>query len=158
MRLTTRSSYGVRALINLALAYDKKIPVSINEIAKEENISDDFLGQIFNQLKEQKIVKSIRGPKGGYVFAKDPSTVSVYDIVDILEGTVSAGRCASVNNQENTMCKRASLCASKEVWDEVDRKIKETLKNFTLSDLAKRAYKKDPGKGKRIKNDGKNIS
>jgi len=153
MRLTTRSSYGVRALINLALVYDKKIPVSIKEISKEEHISDDFLGQIFNQLKEKKIVKSIRGPKGGYVFTKDPASVSVYDIVDILEGTVSAGRCAS-----KTLCKRATVCASKEVWDEVDKKIKETLQNFTLNDLAKRAYKKDPAKVKRIKSYEKNIS
>jgi Rrf2 family protein len=143
MKLTTRSSYGVRALVNLAIMYDDGHPVSIKYVSRKEGISSIYLEQIFNRLKKQGIVRSIRGPKGGYSLSKDPSQISVYEVVLALEGRVSPARCFS-DKKEMTVCKRAGKCASKEVWDEVARHIKDALESFSLKDLAKRTLQIDP--------------
>lgn len=144
MLLTTRSSYGIRALIHLAIAYgQKQQPVSVRRISKEEGLSGIYLEQIFSRLKGQGIVKSVRGPKGGYVLARDPSRVSVYEVVMALEGNVSPGKCA----RNRTTCRRVGKCASKEVWDEVTRQITGTLERFNLRDLAGRTLEIDPNKG-----------
>ncbi|NQT32552.1 MAG: Rrf2 family transcriptional regulator [Candidatus Omnitrophica bacterium] len=149
MKLTTKSAYGVRALINLALMYDKKSPVSINRIAAEEGISKVYLEQILNRLKNAGIVKSIRGPKGGYIFSKDPAGISVYDAVMVLEGSISPGRCTS-GKKTNSICKMAGCCPSKEVWDEVARQIEKTLKQFSFKDLSDRAGKIGTKRLKRV--------
>ena len=146
MKLTTRSSYGVRALIDLAVMYGEKKPVSISNIAKEEGISNVFLEQIFNQLKNENIVKSVRGPKGGYVLTKDPSKITVYEVVKTLEGSIFSEKCIDTNGKDKKVCKRSRRCASKEVWDEVARQMKKTLEKFSLKDLADRAIKIDPHK------------
>ncbi len=146
MLLTTRSSYGVRALIHLAIAYGQtRQPVSVRSISREEGISGVYLEQIFGRLKSHDIVKSVRGPKGGYILVKDPSKVSVYEVVMALEGNISPGKC--VGNK--TICRRAGKCASKEVWDEVTRQITVALERFNLKDLAGRTLEIDPDKGAR---------
>ncbi len=137
MRLTTRSSYGIRALINLAIAHGGERVLSIKHISRKEGISGVYLEQIFNRLKRRGLIKSIRGPKGGYVLAKDPAEVSIYEVVMALEGGVFPGRCVS-RKGEKKMCEKTERCASKEVWDEVAMKIKETLGRFSLRDLARR--------------------
>jgi Rrf2 family protein len=143
MRLTTKSSYGVRALINLAVMHGKKQPVSISSISKEEGISTIYLEQIFNVLKNHGLVKSVRGPKGGYVLAKDPAKVNVYEAIKILEGDISSVRCIPKLGKGKT-CARLCNCASKEVWEELTRQIEKTLKGFSLKYLADRAIKINP--------------
>ncbi len=138
MKLTNKSSYGVRALIDLAVLYDEKTPVSINWVAKKEGISRTFLEQIFNSLKNKDIIKSCRGPKGGYSLAKKPRDISVYDVVKALEGNMSPAKCETTEGKKR-ICKRASMCASKGVWDEVADQIKKTLQKYSLEDLACRA-------------------
>lgn len=150
MKLTTRSSYGVRALIRLAIEHDGGEPVSIGHISREEGISNIYLEQIFNCLKNRGLVKSVRGPRGGYVLARDPSRVSVYEVVMALEGSISPARCISSGKGKENVCGKASRCASKEVWDEMGRQIKETLGRFSLRGLAERAMKITPGKNGRV--------
>jgi len=150
--LTTRSSYGVRGLIHLAIAHKKEDgrPVSAGRVSREEGISNTYLEQIFNRLKARGIVKSVRGPGGGYVLARDPSKISVYEVVMVLEGGISPGKC--VGNRK--ICTKAGRCASKEVWEEVAKQITGTLESFSLGDLAARALEMDPeknAKGLRVK-------
>ena len=145
MRLTTKSSYGVRALINLAAVYKRKQPVSIRSISKEEGISTIYLEQIFNTLKNRGLVKSVRGPRGGYVLAKDPAKINVYEAIEILEGDVSSVRCVPKNGRGKT-CAQLCNCASKEVWDELTLQIKKTLEGFSFKYLAERAIKIKPKK------------
>ena len=106
-----------------------------------------FLSRFLNCLKHKKIVKSVRGPKGGYILAKDPSQINVYDVVTSLEENILPGRCISRENSKN-LCKNAGGCASKEVWDEVAEQIKKTLEKFSLKDLAKRTQEINPAKGR----------
>ena len=149
MRLTTRSSYGVRALINLAIVHATEKPVSLKQISREENISKIFLDQIFNQLKKQNLVKSVRGPKGGYILAKDPSEISVFEIVSILEGDVFTEKCLSGKTKDK-MCTNSGRCASGEVWTEVAQQIKKTLDKFSLRDLANRTIEIDPSRSSEV--------
>ncbi|MEA3489628.1 MAG: Rrf2 family transcriptional regulator [Candidatus Omnitrophota bacterium] len=145
MRLTSKTSYGIRALVDLAIMYSRKSPVSIRKISREEGISSIYLEQIFNRLKNHGIVKSIRGPRGGYMLARSPSEISVYDAIDALEGEVTSVGCRS-GRIKGAACKQAGRCVSKEVWDEVTGQIQKTLKSFSLKCLAKRAIEIDPGK------------
>ncbi|MDP8299472.1 MAG: Rrf2 family transcriptional regulator [Candidatus Tantalella remota] len=143
MLVTTKASYGVRALINLAIVHARGEHLSIRDIAKEEGISGVYLEQIFNRLKKCGIVQSVRGPKGGYMLAKDPVDISVYDAITSLEGGVAPVGCTS-GRHNKTACKQFGMCASKEVWDEIARKIQETMSGYSLKYLAEKAIKKNP--------------
>jgi len=139
LRFTTKTSYGIRALIYLAAIYDAKKPISLNTISKREGISLIFLEQIFHKFKKCGLVKSIRGPKGGYILDKNPSGISIYDVVSVLEGDVYPGQC---NTLQGKNCTKREKCASKEVWDELTGQIEKTLKGFTLKYLADRSGEK----------------
>jgi len=157
MLLTTKSSYGIRALIDLAIMYDRQVPISIKNISREEGISRVYLEQILNRLKKQGFVKSVRGPKGGYMLAKDPSGVSVYEVVMALEGSVAPGKCISGKGKIK-VCERAGRCASKDVWNEVAKQIKKTLEGFSLRSLARRTLQIDPHKLEKVQDYEKSIS
>ncbi|MFQ5952620.1 MAG: RrF2 family transcriptional regulator, partial [Candidatus Omnitrophota bacterium] len=105
-----------------------------------ERISIVYLEQIFNTLKNKGIIKSVRGPRGGYILAKDPSKISVYEAVKILEGDISSVSCVPKNGK-GRKCERVCKCASKEVWDELTRQIEKTLKGFSLKYLAEKAVR-----------------
>ncbi len=142
MKLTNKSAYGVRALIDLAVLHNEKYPVSIKWVAKKEGISKIFLEQIFSCLKKKDILKSIRGPKGGYTLTKSPAEISVYEIVKVLEGNITPAKCETTTG-EKRVCERAYKCASKGVWDEVEEQIRKTLQRYSLEELAVRAKKID---------------
>jgi Rrf2 family protein len=158
MRLTTKTSYGIRALIDLAVVYKSGLPLSIKEISREEGISGIYLEQIFHRLRKEGFVESVRGPKGGYILSKKPSDLSVYKAVVALEGSVAPGRCSHHGKKTGKECARAAKCTSKEVWDEVARQIKNTLEKFSLDDMARRALELDPGKLGKVRSDAKGIS
>ncbi len=80
MRITTKGRYGLRAVINLARSNHSR-PVSIGSIASEENVSSEFLEQIFFKLKKAGLIRSIRGPGGGFVLNRMPGEISVQDIL-----------------------------------------------------------------------------
>ncbi len=157
MRLTTKTSYGIRALIDLAVVHESGGPLSIREISHEEGISDIYLEQIFHRLRKGGFIKSVRGPKGGYILSRDPAGISVYEAVMALEGSIAPVRC-SYDKKQCKPCKKATRCTSKEVWDEVARQIQITLEKFSLQDMAGRALELDPDKLKKIRSYGKNIS
>ncbi|MDD4956988.1 MAG: Rrf2 family transcriptional regulator [Candidatus Omnitrophica bacterium] len=144
MLLTTRSAYGVRSLVNLALKYEERMPVSIKEICEAEGLSLVYLEQIFNRLKHCGIVKSRRGPRGGYMLVRAPEDISVYEVVVALEGGIFPGKCVTAKGKK-AVCVNAGTCPSKEVWDEVARKIKEALEAYSFRDLADKARKIDHG-------------
>jgi len=92
MKLTTKSRYGTRLLIDLAINGDNK-PIPLNIISSRQNISLKYLEQIILKLKKNGIVKTQRGPFGGYLLAKPPEEISIGDIVRTLEGTSAITDC-----------------------------------------------------------------
>src|SRR3989338_8628925 len=85
MRLSTRSTYGMRALVELALAAGRG-PVSATAIAKRQDLSVAYLEQLLHRLKKHRLVISVRGPRGGYVLAKEPERITMAEVVLVLDG------------------------------------------------------------------------
>ena len=148
MKLSRKSRYGVRAMVDLALHY-KKGPIAVGDISKREGISTHYLEQILNALRRKNMVKSLRGPKGGYILAKGPGRISVRQIVEILEGDISPVLCAA--GKRSKACERMDICVTKLVWDKLNDCIKATLGSVTLADLLKEAEKL--GIDKRLKHE-----
>lgn len=130
-------------MVDLAIHYGRG-PVAVGDISKREDISTHYLEQILNKLRRNNLVKSIRGPKGGYTLAKKPDKVSIGEIVEILEGAIRPVVCVSGKKP----CQRLEKCVTKLVWDKLGACIDEVLNSVTLADLLKEA--KDLGIDKKL--------
>jgi len=136
MRLSTRSRYGVRLMLALAVNKQKK-PVFLKDIANSEEISEKYLSQIIIPLKGKGLVTTFRGAHGGYLLSRPASEISLREIIEPLEGDLSLVDC--VNNPG--ICNRANACATREVWDEMSSLMLGFLDTFTLEDLIKKTDK-----------------
>jgi len=94
MKLSTRSRYGTRLLVDLARSQEKG-PVQISEISNRQNISVKYLEQIIRPLKEAELVTSVRGAKGGHMLAKRPEEITLGQIVRLFEGQTDLVACVS---------------------------------------------------------------
>ncbi len=138
MKLSTRSRYGVRLMLELALNYGKG-PIYLKDIARSEEISEKYLGQIIIPLKSSGLVNSTRGAHGGYLLSRPPSSITIRDIVDVLEGGLSLVECV----QNPSQCTRINICVSRNVWAALENKINETLQSVTLEDLITQCQSKE---------------
>lgn len=130
MKLSTRSRYGARILVDLA-RHDSKGPVQIGEISKRQNISVKYLEQLIRPLKQAKLVKSVRGPKGGHLLAENPQNISLGQIVRLFEGQSDLVEC--VSNPEK--CRMADDCQVRLAWKDATRVLYEKLDSTTIADL-----------------------
>ena len=130
MKMSTRTRYGVRMLIDLARNYNKG-PFQINAISKLEEISEKYLGQITIILKSSGIINSVKGASGGFFLTRDPAEINLKDVVRILEGDINIVEC--INNKDS--CNRSTKCVTKNIWKEVNEAIESTLEKYTLKDL-----------------------
>ena len=89
MKLSTRSTYGMRALVELGLAASGRSPLSAATIASKQDLSVAYLEQLLHRLKKHGLVQSVRGPKGGYVLAKEADRITVGEIVRVLDGSIN---------------------------------------------------------------------
>jgi Rrf2 family protein len=137
MKLSTRSRYGVRMMVDLADYYGKN-PVFLKDIAKREDISEKYLSIIVIPLKSVGLIQSTRGAHGGYMLALSPENITVQDIFDALEGKICLVDC--VNNPKD--CPRAGTCPTRDIWSVLGEKIRETLTSVTLADLVKTRHEK----------------
>lgn len=129
MRFSTRSSYGLRALVNLARNYKKRAPISLASIAREERISQAYLERLMARLKKGKLVKSTKGASGGYRLARSPRWINMKEVIEVLEGSISPFYCVGSKN----ICHR--ICTTKKVWQKLQRAISKTLSSISLNDL-----------------------
>ncbi len=130
MKLSKRTRYGFRLMVELAESFDRG-PISIKEIAKRQNISVKYLEQIIMHLKTVGPVTAVRGPKGGYMLSLPPSKITLKSLFEILEGPSGIVECV----QNPSECKRVGYCLSRKLWVTLDDKISETLSSTTLEDL-----------------------
>ena len=139
MKLSTRSTYGMRALVELALASGHG-PVSASLIASRQDLSVAYLEQLLHRLKRQGIVTSIRGPRGGYVLARSPRGITMADIVQVLDGERQAanGKRHGTNGKQlhaRNGAQRHGQLIAQAVWRCVHERIHESLGAVTLQDL-----------------------
>jgi len=137
LKLTTRTRYGTRALLDLAQHQGNK-PIQLKDIASRQNISLHYLEHIVAPLVGSGIVRSIRGAHGGLQLAKNPGELKLSEVVQLLEGTIMPVDC--VGNAE--CCDRSDFCVTREVWSEMKQAIDEKLNSITLQDLVERQNKK----------------
>lgn len=131
MKLSTRSRYGVRALLELAIDFDKG-PLQIKTIATRENISNKYLEQLISTLKAAGLVVSVRGPKGGYKLARAPQDIELSEVFQVLEGPITMFDCLVDKNY----CTRCGDCLTKKIWLRMQNAISDVLKSITLADMA----------------------
>ena len=136
MKLSTRARYGVRLMLSLALNYGKG-PVFLKDIAKGEEISEKYLSLIIIPLRGTGLVISNRGAYGGYTLARDPSKITLKEIVDVLEGD-----CLVNCLKDPSACSRISTCAARDIWVLLGGKISETLESITLEKLTQMSREK----------------
>ncbi|MCM2286865.1 MAG: Rrf2 family transcriptional regulator [Desulfobacula sp.] len=134
MRLTTKSRYGTRLILDLAV-YGKDRPVPLSDVSSRQNISVKYLEQITRKLKKAGIVDSCRGPSGGHMLAKSPEEISIGQIVRILEESTVIADCADQKKKICGVCNRAGECLSRWVWVEAGRAMFDCLDRITISSL-----------------------
>jgi Rrf2 family protein len=137
MRLSTRTRYGVRAVLEIAVSQGGG-PVQIKTIARRQDISVKYLEQLVAMLKSAGFVRSIRGAKGGYMLAKPANQIKLSDVFNALEGPVTPVECL----EDENYCARVADCATRQVWAEVQKAIEKVLQSMTLQDLVDRTKNK----------------
>ena len=130
MRLSTKSRYGIKALIDLANLPEND-PVSIKDIAGRQNISRRYLENIFNTLKKHGILNSTRGKGGGFHFAKPLEEIFLIEIIDILEEKTTLAECIN----ETDTCNNTAFCNTRKIWIKLDNLVRDSLSGIKLSDL-----------------------
>ncbi|MCJ7728476.1 MAG: Rrf2 family transcriptional regulator [Sedimentisphaerales bacterium] len=134
MKLSTRTRYAMRAILELANNYGKG-PLQTRVIARQQDISVKYLEQLMAALKSAGLVRSQRGARGGYVLARPPGKIKLSDIFDVFEGPVVTVECVVNENY----CARAADCIARQVWSEVQRAVKNVLRSTTLQDAIDKA-------------------
>jgi Rrf2 family protein len=124
----------MRAILELALEYGKA-PLQIKTIAEREDISNKYLEQLISMLKAAGLVRSIRGPRGGYVLAKEPAEIQLKEVFTTLEGPMVPAECL----EHPEYCPRCTDCATRQIWQELQNAIFGVLESVTLADLVERS-------------------
>ena len=127
MRFSTKTRYGMRAMIELADCYKDK-PILLKEMASRLGVSMKYLDRIISSLKTRGLIVRL---KDGYVLGRAPGKIDCAEIVDILEGSLNPVVCID----SPSVCERYGECRARAVWEEVGAALRETLKSFTLEDL-----------------------
>ncbi len=129
MKLTTRGRYAVTAMLDLAIHADDG-PVALAEISERQDISLSYLEQLFANLRKKELVKSTRGPGGGYRLNTSVQNVAIADIIDAVNETVDATNCGGMKN-----CHNHSRCLTHDLWAGLSAHIESFLSNISLGDL-----------------------
>ena len=134
MKLTTKGRYAVMAMADLAANQNLK-PVSLNDISLRQNISLSYLEQLFSKLKNENLVKSIRGPTGGYILEKNPKDIKISNIIFAVDEQVKTLNC---KKESKKGCNGKSVkCITHNLWDDLERHINFFFENVSLNDLIK---------------------
>ena len=135
MRLTTKGRYAVMAMADLA-SYSKNKPVSLTEISARQNISLAYLEQLFINLKQNKLVKSVRGVKGGYALEKPASEIRLSNIFHAVNEEIKTLNCKKDSKKG---CNNKSIkCITHNLWDKLDIHINGFFESVKLEELIKR--------------------
>ena len=134
MKVSTRGDYASRALLSLALHGDGQNPRSVREIADQTGLPQPYLEQILLALKGAGLVRSKRGVGGGYVLAREPSTILLSQIVSAVDGPIVAGDFSDPHT--DGACNHEGQCVLLSIWASAGNHMRNYLDSFTLEDIA----------------------
>lgn len=132
MKLSTKGRYGLKAMVDLAI-HSEKCCIPLNQVAQRQDLSDNYLEQLFSSLKKGGLVKSTRGAQGVYSLAKSPEHISIGEILRALEGSLAPVDCVATNEKKE--CEDSDYCVTKSVWKRVNDSINHVVDSIMLQDL-----------------------
>lgn len=132
MKLTTKGRYAVTAMLDLAI-HDAAGPVALADIAQRQGISLSYLEQLFARLRKRGLVRSVRGPGGGYQLGRDAGRIAVSDVIWAVDEMVDATRCAGREN-----CQGEERCLTHDLWHDLSQQIRDFLSGIDLAELVER--------------------
>lgn len=133
IRVSTKGRYGLNAVFELAMQSEKK-PLSIKQISEGTQVPLPYLEQILINLRKAGYVQSTRGAKGGYVLAKAPDEINIYDLLMILEGEIFPVHCKHGANC-SSHSDNAHCCAGEIVWQKINTSVKDAVGAYSIQDL-----------------------
>ena len=131
MKMSTKGRYAVMAMIDIGEHADGK-PVSLAGIADRQDISQEYLEQLFGKLRRAKLVASSRGPGGGYVLAREPADINISEVILAADETLNATRCGG---DAVPGCVKGKRCNSHDLWSSLGRQMMTFLDSITLEDV-----------------------
>ncbi len=131
MKISTRGRYALRLMMDIALA-ESDMPVRIKDIAGRQELSEKYLEQIVSVLNKAGLVRSSRGPQGGYRLVRKPEEYTAGEIVSSIEGDFAPVACLASETNE---CPRHQTCATLRLWEKLDVAIRSVMDSVTLADL-----------------------
>lgn len=139
MKISTRGRYGLRAMLDLSVN-EKSGAIPLREISERQDISEQYLEQLFANLRKAGLVKSVRGAHGGYLLNELPDKITVKDIITALEGPIAPVDCVL----EDDDCNKKKDCVTHKLWIKIKNNIDELMDSVTLADL-KDEYNENQG-------------
>ena len=130
MKMSTRTRYGMRAMVEVAAGYPDT-PVSLRHVAEQQDISLKYLEQLMIKLKHSGLIRSVRGVHGGYILVRSPSEMYLKDIVVALEGSLQLVDCEAMADE----CTMYSDCVTRALWARMTAALSDILETTTLADL-----------------------
>ena len=137
MRLTTKGRYAVTAMLDLAIhAMDRPVPLA--DISQRQGISLSYLEQLFARLRRQGLVKSARGPGGGYRLNRVPDDITIVEVLNAIDEKIDATRCGGEGN-----CQEGHACLTHDLWCDLSKQISDFLSGISLGELVERKSVKE---------------
>lgn len=144
MQLTTKARYAVMAMVDIALCNKEAgevKAVSLADIASRQKITVAYLEQIFSKLKKASLVKSVRGPGGGYILSKSPSEINAAEIIDAVDEAIKIKGCSDHSQGKGCLSNKAK-CITHDLWDGLGNNIRSYLASASLEDVINREISK----------------
>lgn len=132
MKISTRTRYGLKAMVDLAAQYGGD-PIAVSALAQMQGISEAYLEQLIAALKRAGLLTGIRGAQGGYMLARAPEEITVGEVLRALEGTTAVLECVDRTVSD---CENACSCSARPLWLKLQSKIDGVLNDTTIKDLA----------------------
>jgi len=146
LRISTRGRYALRAMIDLALHKDEG-PVLRQDLAARQEISADYVAQLFGRLQSAGLAEGIKGPGGGYRLARDAGAITAGDVIQAVEGPIAVVHCALPCPGMQPACSRQERCVTHRLWMRLSTATQAFLDSVTLDDLCEEAQHLQSGTG-----------
>ena len=131
MKISTRARYALRLMIDITDNGGRSGPIQLRNIADRQNISKRYLEQLVIALRNASLIKSVSGPQGGYLLTRPPGEIKAGEIIEATIGPIYIIDCL----KDATICSESTDCKSRAMWLLTNKRIRDTIFNFTLQDL-----------------------
>ena len=137
-RLSRAAEYAIRGILYLSMRYQENRVIHIDEISKAQNIPSAYLAKLFQELAKKGFIKSFKGQQGGFILTRHPSTISLLDIIEAMEGPVYLNYCLIYSGY----CEREKMCPVHDVWVNAQKLLVDYLARCRFDELAEAARAK----------------